>query len=144
MQTENPTAPRPLGRFLALAAAVITTLVTLLAWGSVSGSQGMWPFPALYFVELLAAALIVAFLFLRADANASLAAWAAGGLVLAFSILGAFSVGLFYVPAALLFLLAGLVTDWTSPRRAAHLGLCLLAGVLQSALMLGMAAVFQL
>jgi hypothetical protein len=60
--------------------------------------------------------------------------WTIGGLVFGFTILGGFSIGPAYLPAAGLLLLGALVGDVRSPRSLlAHVPLAVLACVLQVA-----------
>jgi hypothetical protein len=57
--------------------------------------------------------------------------------VLAFSILGAFSVGTLYLPVAALLAAAGVSSDLGAGQRIApHIGICLGAAIAQAALML--------
>ena len=99
-------------RILAILAAAASTLLTIAVWRNVSANQLMWPLPGLYFVELPAAAVAVAVAFRRRDPSRALVAWISAGIYAAFSVLGAFSVGLLYLPIAImLFMLAVLSTS---------------------------------
>ncbi len=113
MQSESPgrTAARAFERILAVAAAAVSTFLTIVVWGSVRGQQSTWPLPALYFMELPAAAILVAAAYLRQHPARALLAWVSTGIYAAFSILAAFSVGLAYLPiATMLLMLAVLAT----------------------------------
>jgi hypothetical protein len=111
MQTQRPKVilVLRLEQALAVLAAAATVFLTIRIWLSVSAQQSMWPLPGLYFVELSAVAIITALAFLYASRWSPLVAWAAAGIVLAFAILGAFSVGLFYFPISLIFITLGVL-----------------------------------
>ena len=102
-------------------------------------SHDLWPAPGLYFLEIILLALLA--LFSRvADVGAvkrdySLITWLAGGALLAFVILGGFSIGPFLLPAMLAFWLAATLGDLRQQRPIpAHLALTLVAAVFQAAL----------
>jgi hypothetical protein len=61
----------------------------------------------------------------------------AAGVFMAFVILGAFSVGFFYLPVALIFAIISITSDIRNKQHLpAHLGICLAAGLIQAAWML--------
>jgi hypothetical protein len=125
-----------LERILAILAAVVCLIITLLFWFDLSAYQDMWPLPGIYFIELVAISIISAFLFARGDPLSSLITWGAAGVITAFSILGAFSIGLFYLPIGLIFGLISVTSDVRNKQHiAAHLGIFLIAGIVQSVLM---------
>jgi protein-S-isoprenylcysteine O-methyltransferase Ste14 len=96
----------------------------------------MFPLPALYFIEMLALSLLNAYTFFRSDPRDRSLAWGAVGAISAFSILGAFSVGFFFLPVALLFAIISITSDIRSKQPLlARLGICLLAGLIQAGLM---------
>ena len=131
-----------LERVLAGAAAAICLILTAVIWVLVSQQQEMWPMPALYLLEVAAASLVGAWAIVRADAPGSLLAWAVAGALVGFCIMGALSVGFFYLPVAGLFGLAALWQDRHAWRRLPlHVGLALLAAVAQAALMLALVRV---
>ena len=106
---------------------------------SVSQQQEMWPLPALYFLEVIAASLVGLWGIFQDDAPGSLLAWAVAGALVGFAFMGAWSVGFFYLPVAGLLGLAALWQDRQDWRRLPlHLGLALLAAVAQAALMLAL------
>ncbi|MBI3160830.1 MAG: hypothetical protein HYZ26_14620 [Chloroflexi bacterium] len=92
---------RSIESILALIGLVVCMLVAIL-FASVAGLQGaMFPFPGLYLIQIaLLGVLGTAPLWLRAPAWHA-ARWAAAGMLLAFSILGAFTLGPFVLPACL-------------------------------------------
>ena len=139
MHIENPGAgaSHPLERFAAVLAALVCLAVTLAIWRNVSAHQGMWPLPGLYFLELPIVTLVVALAFVLDAPSRSILAWAAVGIVAAFSVLGAFSVGIAFVPVALLLAIAAISSDLRNARPiAVHVGVCLVAAMAHAALML--------
>jgi hypothetical protein len=63
--------------------------------------------------------------------------WGAVGIFSAFSILGAWSVGFFYLPVAIIFGVIAIRSDLRDKQPiAAHAGVCLIAGIVQVVLML--------
>jgi hypothetical protein len=126
----------PLERFLAILGAVICLIITILFWLSVSAYQTMWPLPALYFIEMVALSSISAFLFVRGDPRDKFIIWGAAGVIGAFSILGALSVGFFYLPVALIFVVISVTSDVRNKHHnPAHLRIFVIAGTVQLALM---------
>jgi len=118
-------------------AALACTIVTIAAWRSVAPYQGMWPLPGLYFLELPVVTVVVALAFAIEAQSRSLVAWAALGIITAFSILGAFSIGMAYVPVALLLAILAVSSDLREGQPLTiHVGVCLVAAMAQAALML--------
>ena len=126
-----------LERILAILAAVVCLIITLVFWFSISPYQSMWPLPGLYFVEMVSLSFISTFIFVRGDPRGSLMTWVAAGVISAVSFLGAASVGLFFLPVALMFIVISLTWDVRNKQqRLTHLGIFLIAGIAQSVLML--------
>lgn len=97
----------------------------------------MWPLPGLYFFEMVALGSLSAILFVLGDSRYRFITWGAAGAITAFSILGAFSVGFFYLPIALLIAVISVTSNLRNkPRITAHLVSFLIAGIAQAALML--------
>jgi hypothetical protein len=117
--------------------------VAAVTWASVGASQGTWPFPALYFVQLMVIGAVVAAAYLRPSQSRARIAWAAGGAVTAFSILGAWTVGLLFLPAGAAIATAALITDARHQGRlGAHVGIFVAAALIQAALMMTMVLFF--
>lgn len=99
----------------------------------------LFPLPGLYFVQIaLLGVLVLAFVAARPQLKGRWAAlpWLAAGIILAFVILGGFSIGLFLIPAFLAFVATGVLVDLqTGGPMSRHLGYLLLAAVAQAALM---------
>jgi len=98
----------------------------------------MWPLPALYFLEMAALSVVCALLvFLNGNPLGHFITWGTVGIFTGFSVLGAFSVGFFYLPVAILFAVIAIRSDLRNKQHlAAHIAVCLIAGLLQVALML--------
>ena len=85
---------------------------------------------------MVALSMISAFLFVHADPRGSVITWGAAGVIGAFSIFGAFSIGFFYLPVALMFGFVSIIWDVRNRQNIPlHLGVFLIAGILQLALM---------
>ncbi len=137
----DPTSRKPgdshrLEKTAATLAAAACLVLTLIVWRSISAYQPIWPLPGLYFVELPTVCIAAAFAWYSDFRGAAVLTWAVTGIVVAFSILGAFSVGTLYMPIALLLAIAGASSDIRRARPlTVHLGVCLVAGMAQAALM---------
>lgn len=124
---------------LALAAlALAASLAMSLYWGFVlAAQQQMWPFPGLYLVETAALPALVCAASWRGWPWRTRLASAAAGALAAFSILGALSIGFFYLPATALLLAAALAGRRVTGEGLAMGAAFFVAGaVAQAALML--------
>ena len=131
-------------RILAILAAVICLFTTGFLWWSVSAVQSIWPLPSLYFVEVAALGILGAYAFIRAGRIEKFITWGVTGALIGFAILGALSVGFFYLPVAMIFAAISITSDLRNHQPlAAHLGVCLLAGLVQGALMLAVIQVLH-
>ena len=108
-QTPKPTLAQSVECILAVLAAVACLFLTIGIWRSVSAVQNLWPLPGLYFVELAAVGILSALLFLVGHRCSAMSAWVATGIYLAFTVLGVMSVGLFYLPIAVMFVMVAVV-----------------------------------
>jgi hypothetical protein len=127
-----------LERTLSIVATVICLVVTAILWGSISAQQSMWPLPGLYFIEMAALSLVCALIaFLDYNLRSQFIIWGAVGILTGFSILGAWSVGFFYLPVAILFGVIAIRSDIRNKQHTAlHIIVCLIAGLVQVVLML--------
>ena len=133
-----------LEQILAILAALLSLIVTIFLWWSVNTLQPMWPLPALYFIEMAVLGSLSAFIFFRGTHRGKFIVWDAAGAMIGFTILGALSVGFFYLPVVLIFAAIFLTSDVrTRQPIAAHLGVCLVAGVVQVMLMLAVVQLFH-
>jgi len=122
------------------AAALIGAVNCILVPAAFAPSQStLFPLPGLYFVQILILGLgVLAFVAGRPNVKPRWLAlpWVAAGLVLAFVVLGGFSIGPFLIPAFLAFVATGVLVDLqTGGPMGRHLGYLLLAAVAQAALM---------
>jgi hypothetical protein len=133
-----PKTTRPVDRTLAIAGTLLCLALTAILWVSIGAHQSIWPLPALYFIEMAAFSVICALLvFMDGGPAGQFILWGAVGLFTGFSILGAWSVGFFYLPVAILFGVIAIRSDLKKKQPiAAHLGVGLLAGIVQVVLML--------
>ena len=134
----NPKTSRPFERILAIAGMIICLVLTAILWWSIGAQQSMWPFPGLYFIEMAALSVVCAFIaFGNGDPRGQFILWGAVGIFIGFSILGAMSVGFFYLPVAIIFGAIAILSDIRNRQPVAlHLGVCLIAGIVQVILML--------
>jgi len=97
---------------------VVAIIVAALLVGCV-GVDGelltIWPFPLLYFIEILIISIlcIVAVGMLNTNSKSLWSAipWICSGILLAFIVLGAWTIGFFLIPAMLLLLFVGIFVD---------------------------------
>ena len=135
--TKESIVTSPLERFLAIFAAVVCLIITSLFWLSISSYQAMWPLPGLYFLEIVTLSIVSAFMVARGDPRGQYLTWGTAGVIGVFSILAALSVGFFYLPVALIFAVISVTSDVRNKKNIpAHLGIFLIAGIAQFALIL--------
>ena len=129
-----------LEKILAILAAVVCLVSTILLWGGISDHQSMWPLPGLYFIMVMVLGVLGAFSFIWGGSIGKFITWGAAGALLGFSILGAFSVGFFYLPAALLLIVISITSVVRNKAPLlAHLAVGLVVGLALVALMLMLA-----
>jgi hypothetical protein len=134
--SKQTTSTHPLERFLAILGAVVCLIITIPIWWSLSAYQSMWLLPGIYFLEMVLLSILNAFMVIRGSPHHRSIIWATVGVFITFSVLGAFSVGFFYLPVALIFAVLAITLDVRNKLPiAAHLGICLLAGLAQAAMM---------
>jgi hypothetical protein len=108
-----------------------------LAFTQPQGS--LFPLPGLYFIEIaLIGVLVLVFVAVRPGLKARWLAlpWIAGGIILAFVILGGFSIGFYLIPALIAFIAVGLLADrQAGGAMTRHLGMFFVATVVQGAVM---------
>jgi len=133
-------------RILSSLGAITCMVICIRLWSVLSRTQPLWPIPALYFLEMIAVSLAGYWGILRSEQRpGSMITWAAAGVLLAFSGMAGFSVGLYFVPIPLLLILAALVSDLRRKQRIGlHLGAFALAAVVQASLMFGVIGLFSL
>ena len=149
MQGTKPYAKttRSYERFLAVVGAIVCVITCVRIWQvlqldySPGGPQPIWPLPGLYLLEMVAAGLIGAFSVVNAKAEQSpiwgAVTWAVAGVLVAFVVMGAWSIGLLFLPAALIFTIVAILSDRRrSQSIVVHLGIGVMAGLAQVAVML--------
>ena len=135
--SSNKTVLRVLEWLAALAGAITCTIVPLLF-----ARPGGWdfPFPGLYFIEIaLVGVSVLGYVALRPRLYRVWDAipWSAAGIILAFVILGGFSIGPSLIPTLVAFLAVGILAGMQSGTLAAQrLGILLVAALAQGATML--------
>jgi len=142
MQDTSPqtTSTRKLERILAALAAAVCLLLCAFIWRVVSAQQPMWPLPALYLLEMLAASFLGLWDIWSSETrrHSAIVTWVVTGILFAFVIIGAWSVGFLFIPVAGLLAGAAVLSDRRQGRSLAlHLGVGLAAALAQAALMLG-------
>lgn len=130
---------RTLELISAAAGALICTFVPIF-FSQSGGSE--FPYPFLYFFEIaLSGVAVLLFVLVRKRLSLSPRLnplpWVAAGMLLAFVILGGFSIGPCLIPAFVAFLVTGMAVDLqTGGLRANHAAILLLATVIQAGFML--------
>jgi hypothetical protein len=128
---------RKIESILSITAFLFCLAVTIFLWKALEVNQPLWPFPALYFIEMAVLSSIVPLANIRNWKMARMVIWAIAGLFIGFVILGVLSVGVIYYPIALLILVVAILMEIRSKGNLLlDLGICLLAGVVQVVLML--------
>lgn len=106
----------------------------------VEGQSPLFPFPGLYLIEIAllgVLGLISIIVEQNEDSRWRVVPWAVAGILLAFVVLGAWTIGFFLIPATLAFLLAGVLGDRRLNRPLVnHAGVFLIAAIVQAAVML--------
>jgi hypothetical protein len=135
-------AKRVIEWMLAVVGASLCVGAVLVVWRSLPYS--VWPLPALYFIEIIVLG-IVGFIGLITRTGGAVRwgsiPWGVAGALLAFVILGAWTIGPLLLPAELAFLIAATLAD-TKPnqRWIRRLGIFVAAGISQASLMLAVIA----
>lgn len=75
----------------------------------------LWPFPMIYFIEIITIAVIciIALWVIQKTNNSWWAGifWISSGILLSFVILGAWTIGFFLIPAMVIYLVLGILSD---------------------------------
>jgi len=137
--TRKPNVLHALEWILVFIGAATCLVVVLLFAGQ--QPDELWPFPGLYFLDITILALFGAGsrIIPSSQTNPILLAapWITGGELLPMVILGAFSIGVFILPAMLAFILSGILSDMQIKKGyAVHLRIAAIAALIQIALMI--------
>ncbi len=140
-ESAHPISGRRLPKLLLAIGLVYSIIVTARIGSLVASQQPIWPFPGLYFVELIVLPALAAFSAIQEWHRRTCIAAASGGALLSFALLGAWSVGLAYLPLALLLLAAAFVSRLaTRETPLTVIAVTLLTGAVQAIAMLGLAS----
>lgn len=126
---------------LSSAGVVVCLIACIRVWQMLNGQQALWPLPALYLLELSVVSIVCWLAINRRGSRAApwvtMLPWAAIGIFVAFAGMGAMSIGFLFLPVALLFVLAVLLSDHQhSPVKITHISVCALMALAQVILML--------
>jgi hypothetical protein len=135
------TSTRKLELFLAVIGTAVCLLVTAGIWQVIRAQQPMWPLPDLYLLEMFAASALGLWAIWSSGSTRSpfrgFLIWAVVGVLFAFVIMGALSVGFLFIPVAGLFAIAAVLFDLRQGHNlVVHLGVGLAAALAQASLML--------
>ena len=112
---QEPSSPgisiRRLERALAVTGTALCLIISAGAWWGLRVQQSLWPLPDLYLLEMLAVSALATWgIWSQAERPASMRlilTWASIGIMLGFMILGAFTIGFFYLPVVVLLVQRG-------------------------------------
>jgi hypothetical protein len=138
---------------LVLAGAFLNSVIVVIfavgqaATPGVSALENLYPLPLLYFIEILGLSFL-AILGLNTSVPQSnrsrwtpVLPWIAAGGLLAFVLLGGFSIGFYLIPGMLTFIAAGILADRRLNRHlAGHAAILVVAAVVQVSIMLAAVA----
>jgi hypothetical protein len=101
----------------------------------------MWPLPSLYLLEMIVVSFTGLFSLLKDDAThlaaVAVLTWVAVGMLAAFVVMGLWSIGLLFLPVAVIFVIAAILANRRQHRNLiVHVGVGVLAAIIQVALML--------
>ena len=129
-----------LEQFLAVVGVATCLLISARMGQVVSEMQPVWPLPGLYLVEMNIVSLLGLFGVVgNSSGRFSLRVgltWAAAGILLAFAIMGAWSIGLFFLPVVLIFAVTAILSNRRQGQNMLlYVGISILAAMAQVALM---------
>jgi hypothetical protein len=126
-------------RGLAIVAAINCVIVPLLF----AQQRPLFPLPGLYLIEIITLGILGLTGLLIIESRSPFwqaVPWIAAGVLLAFVILGGFSIGFFLIPATVAFLLAGYLQNRIEGGPLSkYIGLILITTILQATLMIALA-----
>jgi hypothetical protein len=127
-----------------IGSAACVVLSTTL-WISLASTQSTWLLPGAYFLEIMVGAVVCFFAFLNFFQWASMVSWIFSGMLIVFSVLTGFTVGIFYFPVFFIFSFLSIFSDIKHKKPiAAHLGIFLCAGIIQLGLMILVIRIYTL
>jgi len=118
---------------------VVITFAFINGSISIEGILSQWPFPLIYFFEIASLGIIgliaVGNLQLDVKSNWAGVPWICSGILFAFVILGAWTIGFFLLPAMIMYLVTGIFVDRrTGGEIPLHLVYFVSAGIAQAVL----------
>lgn len=103
------------------------------------GLSIIWPFPAIYFLEIITLGILCVIAVAKSQHSSKSSwtgiPWICSGTLLAFVILGAWTIGFFLIPAMVVFLIVGILIDRrTQGDHALHSIYFVAAGIAQASI----------
>jgi hypothetical protein len=126
-----------LERFLAIVGAVACLIISIYLGQLIRSQQPLWPLPGLYLVEVAGVSLIAMVNIIQGNTLGRWVTWVVVGVLSAFVVMGRLSIGFCFLPIAFIFTITAISLDrrrWQS--LVIHLGICIIAGLAQTVLML--------
>jgi len=100
------------GKFIAVLAVIICLATSLLISQSLLSDphQEIFPLPAFYLLEMIAMSLVAAISAFKEGELWNKVVWAAGGIITAFVLMGAWSIGFFFIPTTVLIFITAILS----------------------------------
>jgi len=98
-------------KILALVGLALCMLAVFWSYRVIVNQQPLWLLPGLYLVEMLAAGILATYGVLRGTRGSVVETWIAVGILLGFSLMGAWTIGLAFIPSTLIFLVAAMIVS---------------------------------
>ncbi len=137
MQNNRSDKSSRLEMFLALAGLAICLFVTAFIWGGIASQQPMWPLPGAYFTEVMVLSAVNGILWVTHNRWRRWVNLAAAGIFSVLVVIGLFSIGLFYIPNALIYLLLAILSGIRAKQKPwLPMAIALIAAAVQLLLML--------
>ena len=95
-------------KILAFVGLVSCLISVFWSYSVVLNQQPLWLLPGLYLVEMLAASILAAYGVLG---GSIVETWIAVGIMLGFSLMGAWTIGLAFIPSTLIFIVAAMMVN---------------------------------
>ena len=121
---DPPSSRRKPEWYLALLAAAVCSVISIRLYALVGTMQPVWPFPAVYLVEVTSLAWVGVYALSRGGGSSAATACVVAGAVAGFTILGVLSIGLYYAPVAVLL---GVAAGWAAWRNQLSLAIAIAA-----------------
>ncbi len=130
---------RSIENFLSVTSMVVCLTTSVQVWQIFGRQQAMWPLPGVYLIELVLLTIAVVVCVVRDAGMGGSMIWGAAGAISAFAVMGAWSVGLVYIPVIALLIAVGvLYLRRRKERFPIHLALGASAALAQGSIMLAL------